>query len=242
MKFLARNLAALTLCALIGSGPVGCTSKKPALYGREAPTYLPGMVRQVWAVAPAVDLSGQPQVDPILQADLLYLQLQQVQGLTVIPVNRVIEVFATLRLDRIQSEAQAALVCDLLDADAILIPTVTAYDPYNPPKLGASLQLFRKPGAYSRPTNIDPYELSRAATPGPADGITPISGAVQAVGIYDAANGSVREKLESYAAGRNEPGGPMGPREYMMSMDRYVGFVYHDLIRELLSSPRMVGP
>jgi len=220
----------------------GCQSEaKTNKYGAETPLYLPGSVRQAWAIAPAVDLSGQPQIDPILQADLLFLQLQQVNGLTVVPVNRVIEVFASLRLDRIQSEAQAALVCDLLEVDAIVIPTITAYDPYNPPKLGASLQVFHKPGNYSRPTNIDPYQLSRAATPGTRDAIIPLTGAIQAVGVFDSANGSVREKLALYAAGRNDPTGPMGAKEYMMSMDRYVGFVYSELIRQVLASPRLVG-
>jgi len=50
-----------------------------------------------------------------------------------------------------------------------------------------------------------------------------------------------REKLALYAAGRNDPTGPMGAKEYMMSMDRYVGFVYSELIRQVLASPRLVG-
>ena len=69
-------------------------------------------------------------------------------GLTVVPVNRVAEVYASLRIEKVQSAEQAAIVCDLLGCDALVVPTMTAYDPYNPPKMGASLQVFRRPGEY----------------------------------------------------------------------------------------------
>src|SRR6185312_7756378 len=83
--------SAILLVAIAG----GCSPKsKP--YGREKQVNLPGDKRQVWAVAPAVNLSGQ-EVDPLLQADDLYEQLQQVRGLTVVPVNRVAQVFAALK-------------------------------------------------------------------------------------------------------------------------------------------------
>ena len=49
-------------------------------------------------------------------------------------------------------------------------------------------------------------------------------------------NGSVREKLTDYADGRQDPVGPLGKREYLLNMDRYCGFVYHELIRDLLWS------
>lgn len=62
---------------------VGCRQgEKP--YGTEVPTSLPGNKKQVWAVAPAVNLSGESVVDPLLQSDLLFQQLQQVRGLTVV--------------------------------------------------------------------------------------------------------------------------------------------------------------
>ncbi len=211
----------------------GCASNSPQ-YGIERSLYLPGQRVQVWAVAPAGNLSGERAVDPLLQADLLYQQLQSVRGLKVIPVNRVIEVYAALQIIEVGSDQQAALVCDLLGADGLIVPTVTAYDPYNPPKLGASLQLFAKPLMYERPEGLDPRELARMASPGNTESIPSNAQIMQVVGIYDASSGSVREKLAEYADGRNDPVGPLGPKEYVMSMDRYCGFVYHDLIEQLL--------
>jgi hypothetical protein len=186
-----------------------------------------------------INLSGEKQVDPILQADLVYQQLQQVAGLTAIPVNRVAEVYGALRIDQVQSEEQAALICDLLGCDALLVATVSIYDPYAPPKLGASLTVFRK-GGYRRPVNVDPRELVRRAAPLPSESLTTRpSGAVQAVGMFDAANGSIRADLIRYAQGRNDPAGPYKERSYLVEMDRFCGFVYHSLLEELLTRPAM---
>ena len=240
MRSVIVSCAWLLLAAAAMSSPGGCAEKEPP-YGTEYIRRLPANGRAVWAVAPAINLSGQREVDPLLQADLVYDQVQQVRGLTVVPVNRVVEVYAALGIQQVNSAEQAALVCDLLGCDALLVPTVTAYDPYNPPKLGASLHLFLKPGSYARPANVDPRELARAASP-PADQSLPGAAAdapfVQAVGVFDAANGSVREALAGYAAGRNDPAGPMAAKEYLLSMDRYCGFVYQSLTGDLLRTMR----
>jgi hypothetical protein len=212
---------------------IGCR-EKAVPYGTEAQQALGSTRGEVWAVAPALNLSGQAEVDPLLQADIAYGQLQQVRGLTVVPVNRVAEVYASLRIEQVQSQEQAAIVCDLLGCDALIVPSVTAYDPYNPPKMGAALQLFRKPGSYSRSEQIDPRALARAAAPTATESLEEEAGFVQAVGMFDAANGSTRDAVLRYAAGRNDPVGPMGSKEYFVSMERYCGFVYHELIGELL--------
>jgi len=228
--------ALLAPLGLWGAGS-GC-AEKPVPYGveRQAAYLSPLKKREVWAVAPAVNLSGYRDADPLLQADLVYQQLQQVRGLTVIPVNRVVEVYATLKIDKVQSQEQAALVCDLLGCDGLMVPTVTAYDPYDPPKFGASLQLLSRPITFARPANVDPRELVRQATPQQVDSPQTVRfDIVQSVGMFDASNGSVREALDGYVAGRHDPVGPMGPKEYLASMDRYCGFVYHELIGEVLS-------
>ena len=225
--------AAFSAAAVAAFG--GCAPKEPP-YGVEYIRRLPRDGRAVWAVAPAINLSGQREVDPLLQADLLYQQVQQVRGLTVVPVNRVAEVYAGLGIEQVQSAEQAALVCDLLGCDALLVPTVTAFDPYDPPKLGASLHLFAKPGNYARPANVDPRELVRLAAP-PRDVSMPAAHAaefLQAVGMFDAANGTTRDAVLAYAAGRNDPVGPMGSKEYFASMERYCGFVYYELIADVL--------
>ncbi|HEV7299369.1 MAG TPA: hypothetical protein VGN72_08395 [Tepidisphaeraceae bacterium] len=229
-----RSIACILIAALC---LMGCA--KPPKYGTEVRQSLGPNRKVTWAVAPAINLSGQSSVDPLLQADLLYQQLQQVEGVTVVPVNRVAELYLSLGLEKVQSTEQAALVCDLLGVEALMVPTITIYDPYNPPKLGASLQLFIKPGAYQRDSAVDPYALSRMATPGELESLEKRPDFEQAVGMFDAANGSVRQRLFYYAAGRNDPVGPLGNKEYLASMERYCGFVYHELIGQLIQSPRL---
>jgi hypothetical protein len=193
-------------------------------YGTETRLHLNAPVRQVWAIAPAVNLSGQRDVDPLLQADCVYEQLQQIDGVTIVPVNRVVEVYAGMKIDGVKSPEQAAQVCHLLHCDALIVPTVTAYDPYNPPKLGAALQLFQ-------------------ATPEGNGGVDkPAAVFFQAVGMYDAANGSVRAQVLHYAAGRNDPKSPLGAREYLENMDRYCGFVYDQLAADLLKQLNVQPP
>jgi len=218
----------------------GCTTPDP-LWGHEQTKALSTRRRQVWAVAPVINLSGEKGVDPFLQADLLFQQLQQIKGVTAVPVNRVAEVYATLKIDRVSSPEQAAIVCDLLHCDGLIVPTVTIFDTYNPPKLGAALQLFAKPASYMRAPNVDPRELSRSATPREMDPMPAGSDVIQAVGMFDAANGTVRDRLHLYAAGRHDPMGPLGEKEYYLSMDRYCGFAYSELLEQLIASPKLKG-
>lgn len=223
----------LVLCA------AGCAHKPPPQYGVEHPLFMPGMHRQIWAVAPVLNLSGE-NVDPILQADLLYRQLQEVSGLTVIPVNRVAEAMMSMRLPQLQSQEQASTLCELLGADGVIVATVTAYDPYDPPKVGAAVQLFRRGDHAARlATAIDPRQLERQTVPTAAPSADKAPSMIQVVGMYDAQNGSVRSALNRFADGRNDPNGAYAVKQYFVDMDCYSGFVYHSLIAELLQSPKL---
>jgi hypothetical protein len=230
MRSIYVRAAALAAAALLAAG--GCV---PVPYGYERQQTFYGGQHPVWAVAPAVNLSGERQVDPILQADLLFQQLQAVNNLTVIPVDRVVQVYAALRITKVESPEQAAIVCEQLGCDALVVPTITIYDPYNPPKLSASLALLtRTPMAAADVPKIDARELAREATPTEDQALPQHPPFVQVVGMYDAVNGSVHAAVLAYAAGRTDAGEPLGPNEYFQNMDRYCGFVYHTLVGQLL--------
>jgi hypothetical protein len=228
MRKIARILA---LVAALGMAACESNSLPPPKeYAKERPLEIPALRTEVWAVAPVINLSGQSAVDPLLQADVLYQQLQQVHGMTVVPVDRVIQTYAGLNIERVESPQQAAVVCDVLGVDALLVATVTQYDPYTPPKMAASLVLFRKPRDFHRPVN-DPQQGM-----GHLGAIK--SGQIkQSVGMFDSADGTTRQALMSFAVGRSDPNGPMAEREYLLSMDSYSGFVYHQLIADLLGVP-----
>lgn len=226
-------VAMLGLCA-------GCFDSTPE-YGREQVKRLGLPHRQVWAVAPVVNLSGENTVDPILQADMLFEQLQQVQGLTAVPVNVTAQAYLDLRIQQVASAEQAAVVCDRLGVDGLIVASVTRFDPYNPPKMGSTLTLFMRP-AQRRAADVDPRELARRATPPEGTQAAPAGEQmIQVVGMFDAANGSVRDRVKYYAAGRHDPLGPLGEKEYFVNMDRYCGFVYSELVEQLLASPKLKG-
>ena len=215
----------------------GCAAWHDKPYGEEQQLFLPGEHRQIWAIAPAINISGESQIDPLLQSDLVYQELQKVHGLTVIPVDRVVEVYVSLKIDKIQNERQAYDICQALGCDGLVVPTVTAYDPYDPPKFGASLQLFVKPGMFQRMPKLDLHQLEQSATttalPPP---IPETKNMAQVVEIYDAADGTVRDRVSAYSQGRTDPNGPLGVNEITQSMDRYCAFGYHELLNELLGN------
>ncbi len=215
----------------------GCSLfHQPKPYGEEQQLFLPGAHRQSWAIAPTINISGQSPIDPLLQSDLVYQQLQQVHGLTAIPVDRVIEAYASLKINRVESERQAYAVCQILGCDGLIVPTVTAYDPYDPPIFGASLQLFVKPGSFNRLPKVDPHALERSPT---ASALPPMPAAknmTQVVDLYDDSDGTVRDRVAAYAKGRTDPNGPLSATEITMTMDRYCGFAYHELLATMLDN------
>lgn len=230
MKKSTRTLIGIPLVLAIGWLP-GCIPK-PAEYGRETITFAPRYGPRTIAVAPAVNLSGQSQPDPLLQADIVFQQIQSVRGVTVIPVNRVVQVCAGLGIRNIESREQAIAVCEALGSDALVVPTITTFDPYDPPKMAASLQLFVSKYR-DRSGNIDVRQLSRQATDGPVQLLPQNADFIQAAHLFDGASGSTRDRLSAFAAGRNDPYGALGEREFYLNMDKYASFVWHELIDEV---------
>lgn len=226
------RMTSLAIC--FGAVVLAACAPKRKPYGEEDRYLMPGTRRMVWAVAPTLNISGEREVDPLLSSDILFNQLQQVEGLTILPVNRVAEIYASLKIEKVQSEQQAYEVCDLLGCDGLVVPTITAYDPYNPPKMGASLQLFLKPGAYKLVPTVDPRELERSATTPSLSPMQSPHHLLQAVGLWDATDGSVRSRVHLFAVGRSDPNTLVNENEMYINMDRYSGFVYHELIAQLL--------
>jgi hypothetical protein len=211
---------------------------------------LPAARTQVWAVAPALNLSGQPGVDPLLQADRLFAELEAVRGIRAVPVNRVVQAYAALGLDGISSAADARAVCAQLGVDALVVPTVTLYDPYAPPTMAASIQIYpaAEGGLFSAavPGAQETLRLTRSARssggtwmPGPEQAGRLF---VQEAGVFDASHGTTRAAVLHYASGRTDPNGPAGSRaggDVLLVMDRYVGFVYHALLSGVMEQIAM---
>ena len=222
----------LALCVIVAlAAPAGCKRRatvEPDVYAS------PYVQPKVWAVVPLSNESGVSEADGARLADHLAQQLQQAERINVVPVNRVLEAMSAMNLAQVVTVGDAMALMNTLRADGLVVGTITAWDPYDPPKIGATVQLYTRP----RPDRaMDPRLLTRAATgdalPSDQQQGQPIA---TAGGHFDAASGTVIRRLEAYAKGRTPPDSAAGQRRYLISMDLYSEFVSHELMRRLFAT------
>jgi len=195
--------------------------------------------RQVWAVVPLRNESGSLHADGLKAADQLAQRLETVMGLDTVPVNRVLAAMQSLQMSGVNDAKDVVELRTVLGVDALVVGTLTAYDPYDPPKLGIAIELYFDPQRLSaQATNL--RDLVRAGV----DDITPPEQTnkprrpVSVVsGFYDASDPAVHEKLMTYAATRgdqDEHDPERSWRLYQIDMDLYTEFVTYLVSKELL--------
>jgi len=215
-------------------GLTGCASDSRAKLEAPYPS------RQTWAVAPLRNESGTVQADGLKLADKLAQTLETAKGVEVLPVNRVLAAMEQAQLRRLDSRDDALQVLQMLRADGLVLGTISAYDPYEPPKLGLALELY-VPAHRATGPPLDLRELSKAPTaqntePKHQVAKQPVS-AVSA--FYNAADPAVREKMKGYAEGRGSVADREGSaRLYRISMDLYSEFVSYAMLERLLKAER----
>ncbi len=189
---------------------------------------------KLWAVAPLNNESGTTLVDTVVLSDKIAQAMQEVRGIDVVPVNRVLAAMSKLEMSGVQSVADARQLMTALGTDGLFVGTLSAWDPYEPPKIGATIQLIARQAPIAD-GNVDSRELTYQAT-GDRPGVTTVhrQPVAQASGYYDAANHQVIGDLHTYAIGRTPLQSPSGWRRYLLSMDLYSEFVSYMLTRELL--------
>ena len=210
---------------------VGCRSEKrvdPASIAN--PTLGPMTI----AVAPALNLSGAAEFDRNRFADLMASELSYADGISVLPVSRVLGVLAAQGRSGVESPSHALELVSLLGADAILVFAVTEYDPYSPPNIGISAQLF---GARPRAGHgtVDPVALSRRASLTASGGSASPRGLLaQTQRVFDASHGSVVADVRSFARLRGADDSPFGWRKYVVSQQHFIRYCCHATITALL--------
>ena len=236
VSLFSRLIVVMTTLIVLG----GCQYKMPTAL--DSP-WLPR--QQVWAIAPLANESGVSHVDRLAITDSLVLETASINGVDVLPLNRTLEVMLALDigLDGIPSRAEYQQICSVLGADAILVGTIMAYDPYQPLRLGSSIQLIRPHGRNAM-VGFDARSVTMAVG---GDGRTPSEGLifrenlpVQASGIFDAENHGVLMAMEAYSEGRstqNLARSDLGL--YHLDMDDYAEFVFHQLLSRLLNEASM---
>jgi len=187
------------------------------------------------AVAPALNLSGAADFDANRFADLMASELNYADGISVIPVSRVLAVLGMQGRVGVESPTHALELAALLGADAMLVFSVTEYDPYDPPSIGLSAQLYgTRPG--TRVRGVDPVALSHRARPGPPpsqNGRRRVLAQVQRV--FNASHGSLVEDIRAFARLRRGGRSPYGWRKYVVGQQLFIRYCCQATIRALLA-------
>ncbi len=191
----------------------------------------------VLAVAPVLNFSGEFSLDPVKAADLLASELAYVEGVTVLPVSRVVAVLSSQDRVQVESPAHALETADAVGADAIVIAGVTEYDPYTP-VIGLILQMY-VPDSGAAANGFDPVLASRMSEPFAvsrmADPLIPSS---QVQLVSNASHANVRDALKRYAAPRLDESMVMGWRQYMKVQTLYLRFCWHEALARLMRQER----
>ncbi|MEM1110256.1 MAG: hypothetical protein AAGH99_16345 [Planctomycetota bacterium] len=204
----------------------------------------PYPTRQVFAVAPFRNESGSAFADGALMADKVTQRLALVRGIDTLPVNRVLSAMDALGIDRIADKGDAIRLRQTLGVDGLVVGTVTAYEPYTPPKLGLNLELYLDARLAWQGSELDTRELSAAATDAAAQlpgGAASRRQPVTALGgFYDAADPNVIDLLEAYVAERQpDQTLELALRRHTLSIDLYSEFVSNQVVTNLLEAERL---
>ena len=216
----------------------GCHYSRPV-----AEEYVPNRTigRATIAVAPALNLSGSADFDPNRFADLMASELSYADGISVIPVSRVLGILAAGGYDRVESEAHAGDLVESLGADAILVFAVTEYDPYDPPSIGITAEIYgSRPWIGMRMAgSIDPAKLISDEL-GPRERPS-VQIVAETQRVFDAAHDAVIAEIRAFALGRDADDSPYGWRRYVVSQQGFIQFCCHATISALLTGERGVA-
>lgn len=193
----------------------------------------------LWAVIPPLNESGTSIADPNEVGDAIVAAVQQIRGVRCLPLNRTIDAMRSLGfLSGIETSSDAHQIAEYLGADGVLVGSITAYDPYDPPTLGLALALYAKPGAMAQTTSasLDTRALTSAFSDFGTTARHNFAG--QPVSVVsehlDGRNHEVQYAARAYAEGRSERQSAMQWRIYLASMDLYTQFAAHHTVGRLI--------
>ena len=188
---------------------------------------------RVWAVVPFANESGVSAVDGNLVADRFVAEVEQVDGLRCLPLNRTLAVMQQLGLSKISDIRQIYTLMRALQVDGVLIGTVTDWDPYKPLRFGAAIEVISAASeAAAKPLDLKDVTMPTADSRVDVDGqLVAIS---QASRLFDARNNETLAELDRYGSGRSDASSALGSRVYEQRIDLFVRFGAYILVRDLL--------
>lgn len=238
-----RSVVAAVLGAAVvtmAAGLGGCAGR-PDLTAPEVQVAPYGTVGNeiVWALAPLRNESGVSQVDVLAVSDTFVGVLTEVRGITCLPMNRTLAAMRALDMASVNSPTDAKRLAAMLGADGVVVGTITAWEPYDPPKLGVNVALFARDGAMGvSPTGVNPVNLANSPVDTRPAGFAERPLAVVSEHL-DGKSHEVQMDVRRYAEGRHEGATALGWRRYMASMELFTQFAANHLAGRLLQSERL---
>ncbi len=196
--------------------------------------------RQVWAVAPLMNSSGNPHVQLERFTDELRNQFSSIPGLELEPLDRTYDAMSKIGLTAVSNQGDAKKLLAAMNVDGLVVGNVTAYDPYDPPKIGMSLELYLSDHIF-KPGYADPGHLTRQATGDELVVRKQHRQPVASISEYvDAGHKRWRDRLKLYALTRGQQADPdVGPTLYRINIDLYSEFVSHVMSQKLMADERL---
>ena len=194
------------------------------------------------AVAPLRNESGTGLVDTLAMTDRLVQKLDEVTGITCLPTNRSLQAMRALGMEFVSSPSDAKKLGRALGVDGLVVGTVTAYDPYDPPKLGLTLAIFGSDGrlAGNRASGADPIAMQSAGSEvGMNAGLFRDQPLTVVSEMLDGRDQGVQMNVRRYAEGRTEQATALGWRGFMANMDLYSQFASWWSVYRLMSEERL---
>lgn len=193
----------------------------------------------LWAVAPLRNESATSTVDALAVSDRVVEALEQVKGVRAVPMNRTIETMRALKMPLVRTPGDAKKLADALGVDALIVGSITAYEPYDP-KLGLALALVPRTEAMQgrvmqKDQGVDPRAVQSSAveiTPPPSSG-EPASAVSE---FFDGKNQAVQMDVRTFAEGRSDRVSASGWKRYLKSVDLFAEFAAYRTVDSLLQA------
>lgn len=225
-----RACLAICLAAIVALPLTGCAARLSQPIVLRAPYE----TERVWAVVPFANESGVSNADGVAVADRFVSEIEQVEGLRCLPLNRTLAAMRSLGMSGVKDLQQAYALMRTLQADGLVLGTVTEWDPYKPLRFAAAVEvLSAAEGSDRRPLDLKELTMPTAEAIG-GQGAAASAAISQASRVFDGRSHETLLELERYAMGRASPDSAMGEKAYEVRIDLFTRFGAYVLTRDLL--------
>jgi hypothetical protein len=193
----------------------------------------------VVAVLPFINQTRESRLDTIEMANVLASELTKFEGFRVVRPLQFFPTAGGTTSPGVPSSAEEAIRWGRgAKADAVLVAAVTDYDPFEPPKIGISVQFLRVQGRSISAADIDRIVQSASWRRGPlALGRDKAPNWIDAFEVvYDAHEERIRKELIAYSQAQMDTDSAFSrEREFTAVQPRFLQFVSNQVLNRLFA-------